>query len=161
MDALRSVVRFARRLGLAWVLLGLAWAGVSVSPELPQALEKSAWPSGTTFALVDENGQVVWQPGAKPTQEALAQAKALRILLPDGTAYLVAVTVEGQGQGLGEVKLRVEGKLVPLPELLHAKGFTVQDGQVVKLTPGGSAGGRAGGEGQGASHGHRGQGRGR
>ncbi|MGC8968670.1 MAG: hypothetical protein ACP5JV_10275 [Thermus sp.] len=114
--------------------LGFALASVAVVPELPKAL-KGSWPEGTAFALVDEGGQVVWQPGSRPTREALAQAKALRITLPDGTTYLVAVRVEGEGAGLGEVKLTVDGKTVPLPELLHAQGFALEDGVIVKEKP--------------------------
>jgi hypothetical protein len=43
--------------------------------------------------------------------------------------------VKGEGAGLGEVKVVVGGKTVPLPELLHAKGFAVKDGAIVKEKP--------------------------
>ncbi|WP_243094688.1 hypothetical protein [Thermus thalpophilus] len=118
-------------LSLLLSALGLALAGVSVSPSLPKALEGKSWPQGTQFALLDANGNVVWQPG-QPTDH-LSQAAVLRITLPDGSVYQVAVKVVGQGRGLGEVKLTVDGKLVPLPELLRAKGFTVDaNGNLVK-----------------------------
>ncbi|BCZ95671.1 hypothetical protein TthAK1_22880 (plasmid) [Thermus thermophilus] len=120
----------ARRLLGGLVAVGLALAAVSVLPALPKALEAmKSWPEGTQFALVDAEGQVVWQPGAKPTRDALAKAVALMIILPDGTSYLVEVKVEGEG--LGEVQLTVDGKRVPLPELLHAKGIALEDGKLV------------------------------
>lgn len=118
-------------LSLLLSVLGLALAGVSVSPFLPKALEGKSWPQGTQFALLDANGNVVWQPG-QPTDH-LSQAAVLRITLPDGSVYQVAVKVVGQGRGLGEVKLTVDGRLVPLPELLRAKDFTVDaNGNLVK-----------------------------
>lgn len=112
------------------VILGLAWAAVSVSPSLP-----ATWPEGTAFALVDAEGHVVWQPGGDLIPKALQQAAFLLVTLPDGTAYQVPVVVEGKGKGLGEVKLSVEGKLVPLPELLRARGFALEDGHLVRIKP--------------------------
>lgn len=125
-----------RTLSLVLLLGTLAWAALSLSPRLPDALAQAgSWPSGTQFALLDAQGQVVWTPGAAPTQEALRQAVALRITLPGGEVYLVTVQVQGSGQGLGEVWLTVGDKRVPLPELLHAKGFAVADGQIVREPP--------------------------
>ncbi len=122
----------ARKLLGGLVAVGLALAAVSVLPALPKTLEAmKSWPEGTQFALVDASGQVVWQPGVKPTRDALAKAVALRITLPDGTSYLVETKVVGKGEGLGEVQLTVDGKRVPLPELLHAKGIALEDGKLV------------------------------
>jgi uncharacterized membrane protein YgcG len=122
---------FALLLAMA---LGSVFASAVAAPDLSKALQTS-WPDGTRFALVDATGQVVWEPGTPLTSEALAQAKQLEVTLPDGTSYLIDVQVEGKGAGLGEVKVVVDGKTVPLPELLHAKGFTVQDGTIVKEKP--------------------------
>ncbi len=134
------------------VALGLAWATVSASPSLP-----TTWPEGTTFALVDAEGHVVWQPGVDLLPKALQQAAFLLITLPDGTTYQVPVAVEGKGKGLGEVKLWVDGKPVPLPELLHAKGFALEDGNLVRVKPEpaqeGAAHGRAGPERRGVGRG--------
>ncbi len=99
------------------------------------ALAGGSFPQGTQFALLDPSGNVLWTytEGQTPSQTApgpLAQAAILRIVLPDGTAVNLPVTVEGEGRGLGEVKLLVDGRLVPLPELLHAPGFTLKDGQL-------------------------------
>lgn len=115
---------------------GLALAGLALVPSLPQDLQTGSWPAGTQFALVDQDGRVVWQPGASLDPGLLQRAVALRITLPDGRSYLVSVTVEGKGAGLGEVKLSVNGRNVPLPEPLHAKGFTLKDGKIVKEKPG-------------------------
>lgn len=124
----------AKRLFGVLGAVGLVLAAISILPALPKPLEEiKSWPQGTQFALVDAKGQVVWQPGSEPTQAALAKAVALRITLPNGTSYLVAVKVVGKGQGLGEVQLTVGGKTVPLPELLHAKGFALEGGKLVRL----------------------------
>ncbi|BBL83355.1 hypothetical protein TthAA37_22020 (plasmid) [Thermus thermophilus] len=156
----------ARRLLGGLVAVGLALAAVSVLPALPKALEAmKSWPEGTQFALVDAEGQVVWQPGAKPTRDALAKAVALMIILPDGTSYLVEVKVEGEG--LGEVQLTVDGKRVPLPELLHAKGIALEDGKLVwsrgqgKVSGGaeeGSEGASGARQARGEGHGQHGRG---
>lgn len=148
-----------RLLALFLVALSLAWAAVSVSPSLP-----ATWPEGTTFALVDAEGHVVWQPGVDLVPGVLQQAAFLRITLPDGAIYQVPVAVEGKGKGLGEVKLWVDGKPVPLPELLHAKGFALEDGNLVRVKPGPEQKGASGGppEAPGkAGSGGRGSGRGR
>lgn len=100
------------------------------------ALAKGSWPEGTQFALLDSSGHVLWTytEGQDLTQVPaglLAQAASLRITLPDGTVAYFAVTVKGNGQGLGEVKLFVDGKPLPLPELLNAPGVALKDGQLV------------------------------
>lgn len=121
-----------RKLLAGLVAVGLALAVPSALPALPKALEAmESWPEATQFALVDADGQVLWQPGAELTQDALAKAVAVMIVLTDGTSYLVEVKVEGEGEGLGEVQLIVDGKRVPLPALLHAKGFVLEDGKLV------------------------------
>ena len=122
---------FALLLAMA---LGSVFASAMAASDLSKALQTS-WPDGTRFALVDATGQVVWEPGTPLTRDILAQAKQLEVTLPDGTSYLVDIQVEGKGAGLGEVKVVVGGKTVPLPELLHAKGFTIQDGTIVKEKP--------------------------
>jgi len=78
---------------------------------------------------------VVWEPGTPLTSDILAQAKQLEVTLPDGTGHLIDIQVKGEGAGLGEVKVVVDGKTVPLPELLHAKGFAIKDGAIVKEKP--------------------------
>jgi hypothetical protein len=145
-----------QRLFFLVLAIGVALAGLALVPQLPQDLQTRSWPVGTQFALVDQNGQVVWKAGDPLSPGVLQKAVALAITLPDGTSYLVAVQVKGQGAGLGEVKLFVDGKLVPLPELLHAKGFTVENGQIVKVKPGEGEGKASGGNGsgQGASESH-------
>lgn len=110
----------------------LALASVTLSSQTG-----SGWPQGTKFLLLDTSGNVLLSlaPGQEPSQvppDLLAKAATLKVVLPDGTALELKVTVKGQGQGLGEVKLSLDGKLVPLSELLHGK-FTVQDGKIVRV----------------------------
>lgn len=100
------------------------------------ALAKGSWPEDTQFALLDSSGGVLWTytKGQDLTQvppDLLTQADSLRITLPDGTVAYFRVAVRGDGQGLGEVKLLVDGKPLPLPELLNAPGFALKDGQLV------------------------------
>jgi hypothetical protein len=122
---------FALLLAMA---LGSVFASAVAASDLSRAL-RASWPDGTRFALVDAAGQVVWEPGTPLTRDILAQAKQLEVTLPDGTSYLIDIQVKGKGAGLGEVKVVVDGKTVPLPELLHAKGFAIKDGAIVKEKP--------------------------
>lgn len=115
------------------VLSALALASVVQSPQTG-----SGWPQGTQFLLLDSSGNVLLslasgqEPGQVPP-DLLSKAATLKVVLPNGTALELKVTVEGEGEGLGEVKLSIDGRLVPLPELLHGEKFTVQDGRIARV----------------------------